>query len=95
MGNTGTTMSDARGLWNKIWPRIKHMGDPENGTHANHCIKDIAAALRTARAEGLEEAAQVVENGRFLTNESPEYNFGQKCAAAIRQRAAALRGGGG
>jgi hypothetical protein len=53
----------------------------------NEIAWHLRIALAQARKETWEQAAREVENGRFLTNESPEYNFGQKVAAMLRRKA--------
>ena len=42
--------------------------------------------------EGLERAAGIAENGRFLHDDSPEARLGKECAAAIRRAAAKEEG---
>ncbi len=54
---------------------------------AKFLVEQFTLALAQARKETWEQAAREVENGRFLTNESPEYNFGQKAAAMLRRKA--------
>lgn len=55
-------------------------------------VEVITAALEQARAdgraEGLEEAAKLVEGGHFLHDAAPDALFGRACAAAIRILAA-------
>ncbi len=44
----------------------------------------VALALDAARREVLEEAAQRIENGRFLSDEAPAARLAKEAAAAIR-----------
>ena len=62
-------------------------------THGNptsdlECILD---ALTEAKAQGVEEGAQLAENGRFLHNDAPDAKFGRAVSCLLRTRAAQLR----
>ncbi len=54
---------------------------------SNSNDQTISTPETRERVKVWEAAAREVENGRFLTNESPEYNFGQKVAMMLRRKA--------
>ena len=55
----------ARETWDKIYPRIKHIGDPKNGTHASYCIGDIAQAISESVEAEREACAKIFSDRKF------------------------------
>ena len=57
-------------------------------TEIDRLRKSEAAIRADERAKVWEEAAKVVEGGRFLHDGSPEARWGRECAAAVRRAGA-------
>ncbi len=63
-----------------------HEGGKYNWVAGNRWETALALAYEAGRADENEACAKVVDDGRFLHDDSPEAKFGKACAAAIRAR---------
>lgn len=61
------------------WQHLSSKGDPRKPPYL------AAETYDAGYAAAIERAARVVQNGSFLTSDSPEAQWARECAAAIRR----------
>jgi len=70
-----------------IWEQNSQFPLPVN---KNRMVVAYAMALKDIRKQAMLDAANIAENGRFLSEDAPDYKFGKACGAAIRRQAEEL-----
>jgi hypothetical protein len=73
----------------KEMPSMREAAKVKTATDFRRLFETLPLPEETQRAKAIEECAKLIENGRFLSDDSPAYRFAQEAAKAIRALLAA------